>query len=401
MFKRALKTIGILFLAALLLGFLPATLGGYGPYWKRYSTAFLTNPLSPAYWWYEPLERVPGGGVRPIPPAEGDIFDAQVRDAAIEYAGAHSTHALLVLYRGELALEHYWEGAASDTLIAAHSMTKTLPALMLGHAIADGFITSPDEPAAKYLPEWDTEERRGITIRDLANMASGVQESYDFSPRSLRMQRTMGVDIVPANLQVEVKHPPGTVFAHFNPNSQLLGVIIQRASGRRFSQYLSEKLWRPLGAHDGFLFVDQPGGMVHTDCCMWAAVSDWARLGEMLRRGGTVGGVSVLPEGWVAAVTEPSKANSNYGMQIWLGNRHEENRRYDPSLDTFANLHSEPFVARDIFYLDGLGKQRVYIIPSRELVIVRVGKGSSDYDDARLPNLFTRAVDGLSQAEPS
>jgi CubicO group peptidase (beta-lactamase class C family) len=394
MIRTFFKAAGLVILMALLGGFLPATLGAYGPYWKRWSTAFLTNPLNPAYWWYDPLEQVAGRPGPPLPvatPADNP-FPAAVLEDAADYAGAHSSDGLIVLYDGKVVLQRYWNDTGPDQLIAAHSMTKSLPAMLIGHAIAEGFIESVDIPAATFLREWDTAERRGITIRHLLNMTSGVEETYDFTPRSARMQRTMGLDIVKPNLEVGLSGPPGREFAHFNPNSQLLGVVVERATGRRFSEYLAEKIWQPLGNREAFMFVDRPGGMVHTDCCMWTALADWARVGEMLRLGGQFNGTDILPGGWVAAMTTASAAYPNYGMQLWLGRTHQQNRRYDPRIDTFANFHSEPFLAEDIFYLDGLGKQRVYILPTHKLVILRVGSGDSDWDDAWLPNHFVRAL---------
>jgi len=118
-------------------------------------------------------------------------------------------------------------------------MTKTLTAIAIGHAIADGYIRSVDDPAYYYLAEWDDPAHRPITIRHLLNMASGLAESYDFSPWSLRMQRVMGTDIVGPNLQAEVAGPPGVKFAHINPPPQLLGVIVERATTRRFADYFS------------------------------------------------------------------------------------------------------------------------------------------------------------------
>ncbi|MFQ5636264.1 MAG: serine hydrolase domain-containing protein, partial [Gammaproteobacteria bacterium] len=273
-----------------------------------------------------------------------------------------------------------------------HSMTKIFPAILIGHAIADGFIESPDVSASVFLPEWNDEAHRGITIRHLLTMSSGVQESYDFQPRSLRMQRVMGLDIVSANLDVEIRHAPGEVFAHFNPNPALLGVIVERATGRRFGDYLAEKLWQPIGARDAFLFVDRPGGMAHTDCCSWTAIQDWIRIGELLRNGGVFAGRQVIPKAWVGQMTTPSAANPNYGMQLWLGSEWAEYRRYDPDTDTFANWHSEPYLADDVIFLDGLGKKRLYVVPSYELVILRTGPNDSGWDDARLPNMLIAAL---------
>ena len=163
-------------------------------------------------------------------------------------------------------------------------------------------------------------------------MASGLKESYDFAPWSLRMQRTMGTDIVAANLRTEVAGPPGVKFAHINPNPQLVGIIIERATGQRFGDYLAEKFWKRIGAHDAQLFVDQPGGTAHTDCCMWAAIQDWARVGEVLRTDGVWNGEQIMPPGWVDQMILPSPAYMNYGMMIWLGNVYEKERRYDPDI---------------------------------------------------------------------
>lgn len=394
MIGRFFKGVGLAVVAAVAVGFIPATLGAYGLYWKRWTTALLGNPLDPSFDWYDPLERVAGDFDAPIPAAEGPgpAVPAALLDEAARYAGEHGSDALVVAWRGQVILERYWNGHGPDSLFPAHSMTKVLPAILIGQAIADGFIASPDMSASAFLPEWNDERHRGITIRHLLTMSSGIQESYDFKPRSLRMQRVMGLDIVPANLAVEVRHPPGEVFAHFNPNPALLGVIIERATGRRFGDYLSEKLWRPIGARDAYLFVDRAGGTAHADCCSWTAIRDWIRIGELLRNGGVFGGRQIVPRDWVKEMTTPSAANANYGMQLWLGSEWEEYRRYDPDTDAFANWHSEPYLASDVIFLDGLGKKRLYVIPSRELVILRTGPNDSAWDDARLPNLLTAAV---------
>jgi CubicO group peptidase (beta-lactamase class C family) len=392
--KTTLKWLGLLVLVVAALAVLPARLGVYGLYWKRYVGAFMTNPLNPAFSWYEPMETVRGhdAGSLPIVEMQGLPFRPEALEEAVIYARAHNSDALVVLHAGRVVLEQYWNMKKADTPWAVHSLTKTLTAILIGHAIADGFISSVDVPAATYIPEWDTPERRGITLRHLLNMASGLKESFNYAPTSLRMQRTMGTDIVAPNLRTEVGRPPGKRFAHINPDPQVLGIIIERATGRRFTEYLSEKFWQPIGARDALMFLDREGGMVHTDCCMWATPMDWARVGEALRLKGVFARRQVIPAGWLDEMLRPSAAYANYGMQLWLGTTYERQRRYDPDIETFANYHSEPFAAPDVFFLDGLGKQRVYVVPSRELVIVRSGSNDPDWDDAKLPNLLIRGM---------
>ena len=392
--KKVLKWIGIGFSIIIIGGFIPATLGAYGLFWERWTTSLLGNPLNPRLSWYTPLEKTMGNFSQPLATlAKENVLNLQdVFQEASNYAELHGSDSLVIQHNGKIVYENYWNDTKPESLFALHSITKTMNALLIGHAIEDGFIDSVDIPAATFIEEWKGSSKEKIQIRDLLNMASGIQESYDFSPTSTRIERIMGLDIVTPNIAAETKGEPGTAFLHVNPNSQILGIIIERATGKRFSKYFSEKIWQPLGARDAFFFVDKQDGMIHTDCCMWASVRDVVRVGEMMLNKGVFNGNQIIPSGWVDEMLIPSKANVNYGMQLWLGNEFVEYRPYDPGTTTFANYHSEPFQADDVFFLDGLGKKRLYVIPSKSLVILRTGSNSSEWDDSKLPNLLIGAL---------
>ena len=392
MIKKFLKWLGIGIFIIIVGGFLPATLGVYGLFWERWTTSLLGNPLNPKLSWYTPQETISGNYSEALLTSKDSEIPPNVFQEANDYAELHGSDGLVIQHQGEIVFENYWNDKQPDSLFALHSMTKTMNALLMGHAIADGFIDSVDIPAATFLVEWKGSEKEAIQIRDLLNMASGLQESYDFSPSSARIQRMMGLDIIQPNIDVGIDGAPGQVFSHVNPNSQLLGIIIERASGQRLSEYLSEKIWKKIGARDALFYVDKPGGMVHTDCCMWASIRDMVRIGEMLMHKGVFQGRQIMPSGWIEEMIQPSKANVNYGMQLWMGNDFVEYRPYDARMTTFANYHSEPYKADDVFYLDGLGKKRLYIIPSKSLVILRTGSNSKEWDDAKLPNLFIEAL---------
>ncbi|MCK6371906.1 MAG: beta-lactamase family protein [Gammaproteobacteria bacterium] len=387
------KWFGLVLIAIVVGGWLPAYSGAYGLYWERFAASFLTNPVNPSYRWYRPLEPVAGSFTEPLRASERarGAFRPEALELAALYAKLHNSDSLIVMHGGELAFEQYWNTRKPESLFPLHSLTKTLTAILVGHAIADGRIMSADQPAWHFLPEWDDEAHRSIRIRDLLNMASGLKETYQFAPWSDRMQRVMGADIVSSNLAVGIAGPPGVKFAHINPPAQILGIIVERATGRRFADYLSEKFWRPIGARDAQVFVDRPGGTAHADCCMWAAIQDAARVGEVLRTGGVWRSEQVIPRGWVEQMTAPSAAYENFGMMVWLGNTFETERRYDPDVDAFINRQSEPFAA-PTFFLDGLHLQRVWVVPSHELVIVRTGSDDPDWDESVLPNMLIRAL---------
>lgn len=393
-FKKTFKWLGILLLVMIISGFIPAALGFYGLFWERWTTSLLGNPLNPRLSWYQPLEMTQGNYENPLATLDSNKSEIPMEafQKASNYAESHKSNSLVIQHKGNIVFENYWNDTNFDSLFGLHSLTKTMNGILMGHAIADGFIESVDISASVLISEWQGTEKESITIRDLLNMAGGLKEDYDFSPTSQRIQRIMGMDIKSANINVSSDTAPGTVFSHVNPNSQMLGIIIERATGRRYSEYFSEKIWQPLGAKDAYFFVDKPGGMVHTDCCMWSTVGDMIRLGEMLLNKGTFQGKEILPPGWVDQMIEPSKANINYGMQIWMGNKFEPKRPYDSRLEAFANIHSEAFKADDLFFMDGLGKQRMYIIPSESLVILRTGSQDSEWDDSRLPNIILEAL---------
>jgi len=392
--KKILKWLGIGFSIIIIGGFIPATLGAYGLFWERWTTSLLGNPLNPRLSWYTPLEKTTGNFSQPLATltSEDSAIQQDVLQEASDYAELHGSDSLVIQHNGKIVYENYWNDTKPESLFALHSITKTMNALLMGHAIEDGFIDSVDIPAATFIEEWKGSNKENIQIRDLLNMASGIQESYNFKPTSSRIQRIMGLDIVAPNIAAETKGKPGTAFMHVNPNSQILGIIIERATGQRFSEYFSEKIWQPLGARDAFFFVDTHGGMVHTDCCMWASIRDIVRVGEMLMNKGIFNGNQIIPTGWVDEMIQPSKANVNYGMQLWIGKEFVEYRPYDPSTTIFANYHSEPFQVNDVFFLDGLGKKRLYVVPSKSLVILRTGPNSSEWDDSKLPNLLIGAL---------
>ena len=131
--------------------------------------------------------------------------------------------------------------------------------------------------------------------------------------------------------------------------------------------------------------------MARTSCCLEATARSWLQLGLLHLNEGRIAGHQIVPAAWIAATATPSEHNANYGYFTWLGTEHSEYRYYNRKTSTRV-LHSEPFAAPDVRYFDGFGGQRVYIVPSRQLVIVRAGDISPGWDDAYLPNVIIRGL---------
>lgn len=386
--KRALTLLaGCLSLIGVVVG------GGIAWNWVFINRA-LTYPDNPVtnVDWYTPMETIPGGVSPPIPRARAQISQVAL-DQIERYAQKRNSSALLVMHQGKIVLEKYWRGHDQVAYTNSMSLAKTVLSLLMGIAIAEGHIQSELDPVAKYIPEWAKDERANITIQDLLRMQSGLRdhEASD-NPFSDIVQMYLGKDAKAAALEVPAQTAPGQSFVYTNANSQILGLLLERATGERFGQYLQTRLWQPIGAQAAQLWLDRPQGNAKPFCCLFARSQDWLRVGQLLLNAGKVEQQQIVPDEWIKKMVTPSEVQPVYGYHIWLTARTQKGQGY-------TKQASEPFLAKDMFYLDGFARQRVYVMPSQALVVVRVGEYPQAWDDAVIPNTLIR--DLQSASEPS
>jgi CubicO group peptidase (beta-lactamase class C family) len=336
----------------------------------------------------QPQEAVGGNPRDNIPSGVASWSDPRGITEAEQYADSTGSVALLIYHQGALRYEKYWPGFDRSTRTNPNSMHKTVLGLLVGAAIDDGFIDSVDAPASKWITEWQDDERRKITVRDLLQMSSGLQVPIFGTWKSAKI--LFGSDLSAGVLGLPSVKASGSEYQYSNANSQVLLILLERATGQRYSSYLSSRLWQRLGADDAALWMDREGGLPRGFCCLFATARDWLRVGRLFLDGGRVGDDQLVPTEWIADTVMPAPKNSNFGYQVWLGSPPSTERRYNDY--TVKAYHSEPFAAKDIIYIDGFGGQRVYVIPSLQLVIVRTGKSTTSWDDAVIPNAVIRAV---------
>jgi CubicO group peptidase (beta-lactamase class C family) len=336
----------------------------------------------------QPQEIVKGNPRDNIPTGVASWSDPRGITQAEQYADSTGSVALLIYHRGALRYEKYWPGFDRSTRTNPNSMHKTVLGLLVGAAIADGFIDSVDAPASKWITEWRGDERRKITVRDLLQMSSGLQVPIFGTWKSAKI--LFGSDLSAGVLGLPSVKSSGSEYQYSNANSQVLLILLERATGQRYSSYLSSRLWQRLGADDAALWMDREGGLPRGFCCLFATARDWLRVGRLFLDGGRVGDDQLVPTEWIADTVMPAPKNPNFGYQVWLGSPPSTERRYNDY--TVKAFHSEPFAAKDLIYIDGFGGQRVYVIPSLQLVIVRTGKSTTSWDDAVIPNAIIRAV---------
>lgn len=336
--------------------------------------------------WYQPQARVLGGKKTPLATAPPPASLSQALREISAYAQDRNSTGLVVMHREHIIWEEYWQGYDAGSAFNSMSMAKTIVGLLVGIAIAEGFINSIEDPVAQYIPEWRQDERRQISLRDLLYMQSGLRnERRTDTPTSDLVQMYLGSDVAQVALNIPQAILPGQDFDYNNVNSQVLAIVLQHATGMTYTDYLSTRLWQAIGADEAHLWLDRPEGMGKTFCCLFATARDWVRVGQLLLNNGQIGGTQVVPSAWLAQMLTPSPLEATFGAHIWVKARTPSH----PNVDQSA---TGPFLAADTFYLDGRDLQRVYVLPSHELVIVRMGEAPGNWDDSVIPNSLVKAL---------
>ena len=344
-----------------------------------------------------PTRPVAGGNGLTIPPVVETerTISGDAINSAILYGASTESHALLVHQGGRLQIEHYYPGYGPATLTPSQSMHKSVLALLVGVAIAEGYVNAVDDPASDYITEWRGDDRAGISLHNMLQQSSGISfPTITSNVLGGFFQLVLGGDIAPIALEQTAEVPPNSQYDYNSINPQALGIVIERATGKKYWDYLSEALWSKLAADTAYVRIDsEENEMTRTFCCLEATAMDWLRVGLLHLNEGRLGDSQIVPAEWIDAITTASSTNANYGYLTWLGTQYEEYRYYNRKSDTSV-YQSEPFAADDVVYFDGFGGQRLYIVPSHDLVIVRLGEIDLAWDEAKLPNTLIR---GLSQ----
>ncbi|MBC7475573.1 MAG: serine hydrolase, partial [Candidatus Sericytochromatia bacterium] len=286
----------------------------------------------------------------------------------------------MVVHHGKIVTENYFNGWNNQLAGDSESMAKSVLSLLIGIAIDEGKISSINDSASKYITEWKNDDRRRIKIKHLIQMTSGLRNSSStISPFSDLAKIHLGFNVKDLALSIPSEISPGRVFDYNNVNSEILGILLERATSMKYSDYLSEKLWKPLGASDAEVSVDNTG-TARTYCCLFAKMVDWSKVGELILHNGEFNGKRVVSKDWIAKMITPSRNANHYGYHVWLANS---------KLFRKARM-TENFVDESMIFFDGRSKQRVFILPKWDLVIVRVGDTSDTWKENIVPNILVR-----------
>lgn len=352
------------------------------------------DPLTAPVEWYDSVDPIPGAAREPARGAPVRLAPEALA-AALAHAEADGATALLVAESGRLVAERYWGGTTAETRLNPQSMAKTVVALLVGVAIDRGEIGSADDPVGRHVAAWRDDPRGRITLAQLLQMASGLGQvdagrGWAMTPDNPAVRQYFGSDFDAPMLALPLVARPGERFDYNNNATKLVARALEEASGLSYARLVSERLWKPLGLADASVYVDRPGGRPMASCCLFSRPRDWLGVGRLIAGRGEVDGSRIVSAAWVDRMLAPSPANPGYGFQIWVGDQKVGGERLPPVLTPWQ---SERFAARDLVLLNGFGGQRVWIMPSADLVVVRMGRTwPKAWDDAAIPNLLHRSL---------
>jgi CubicO group peptidase (beta-lactamase class C family) len=267
-----------------------------------------------------------------------------------DYLGSGPTVAFSIIRNDSILYEYYGADYTESSIVSSFSVSKAFVGIALGCAIQDGYITSVEDPITQYLPE--LKNKKGmelVKIRHLMNHISGLKFgtlSFMYYKRNLNDVKSY----------VHIFEPPGVHFKYNNGNTQLVSIIIERASGKKFQDYFAQRIWNKIGAEFEMKWSldGKKTKTIKSFCCMAGINHDFAKLGRLMLNKGRWNGQEVFPESWYNTMVKwDLKENSAWDNEFgwWLGPKDY-----------------------GYYYAAGLWGQYVIVYPKKNIIITRFAK---------------------------
>lgn len=270
----------------------------------------------------------------------------------------HQTYrsvAFLVIHKDSLLHESYYEGYSDTSKSNSFSVAKSFVSAMLGKAIEQGYIQGLDQKVSDFYPQFSEGYAAELTVGDLSSMSTGLDwnEKYDLSINGM-MEAYITHDLDKLMLNSTITSPPGQAFLYLSGNTQLLAMLLKKATGKSLSTYFSEEFWQPMGAKEDALWQldSAENGMEKAYCCFATNAKDFARMGKLYKDYGQWNGEQLLDSSFIALSTRPRFEESpEYGYGWWLTEYNGEKG----------------------YAMRGHLGQYIIVFPASDLIIVRLG----------------------------
>ena len=310
-----------------------------------------------------------------LPPSfshQGQTYETQA------FLETTDTAALLVLKNGEIIYENYWLTGGPNVNWLSMSVAKSFVSATLGIAVDEGFVKSIEQPITDYVPSLAGSAYDGVRIKDILQMSSGARWNEDYSDPDSDVMRfaeifALGGSLNEFTATLQRQRPPGTFNQYNSADTQALAMLISQATGRSLTDYMTEKLWLPMGPENDAYWMLDAEGVEMAFGGLNATARDYAKLGELFRLKGRRDGRQIVPEAWVHASITPdaphlmagNNPNSDYpmgyGLQWWV-----------------------PEGTEGEFSAIGVYNQFIFVNPTRDTVIVKLSANNAYATDEEI-----------------
>lgn len=244
--------------------------------------------------------------------AYGQKIDKNKLDGLLRDAESMHSEAVIIYQDNKLVAEQYFGIGKPTTKIESMSCTKSIVGLAVACLLSDKILTSLDMPVSRYYPEWRQGQKQHITIRQLVNMTSGLQNNPNAS-----VEIYPSPDFVQLALAAELSTAPGEVWAYNNKSLNLMAGVIEKITGMRMDKYIGGRLFKPLGITDYAWSLDSAGNP-HVMAGCQLRPSDFIKIGLLLFNNGKYNDQQIVAEEYINGVITPSKQFAGYGMLWWI-----------------------------------------------------------------------------------
>lgn len=264
------------------------------------------------------------------------------------------TVAYLIIKNDSIWHESYYDGYGKDSKSNSFSMAKSMVTAAMFKAVMEGKIKGLDQKVSDYFPEYKEGFGADLTVGDLSSMSTGMDWGEQYSSAfSVTTRAYFGENLPKTVLDVPIKYEPGTRFEYVSGATELLAMVITKATGKTLSDYISEKFWQPMGAENDALWqLDEKNGIEKAYCCFASNARDFARFGKLFEHKGNWNGQQLIDSTYVDMMVKPKFPSSpQYGYGVWLND----------------------YLGKKMFYMRGHLGQFCIVIPEDNIIIVRLG----------------------------
>lgn len=297
-------------------------------------------------------------------PLDSAYNQLQIPDSLLAQIDSNNTHAFLVIQNGKLLYERYWDDYKKDSISGSFSAAKSIISMLVGIGVDEGKIKSVDEPVGNYVAHFKDGNLAKVRIKDLLTMSSGSNyKESDQSYLGLSAKMYYADDLEYVVDLMEPKEAPGINWEYRSGDTQVLGLVLEKAFGKNISTLVSDYFMKPMGAErDALWLLDGEQKHEKAFCCFNGVARDYARFGELMLTDGKWKGKQIVPEQYMKEAlmpasylkdpTEGGKAVDYYGYQFWILNHK----------------------GMAIPSMNGLFGQYVFAIKEKNAIIVRLGE---------------------------